>query len=144
MLLNRCFPLSDMSLTLKEIDRVFEAFHSPLTLQSVTRNAFPAINLYEKDDQATLIAELPGIDPEKLEITVLDDTVTLSGERTVEPVEGERYVRQECPNGSFSRTMTLPNSVDPESIQAEYKHGVLKVTMNKAQVKQPRRIAIQS
>lgn len=144
MLLNSWFPLNDMSRTLREVDRVFNLVNHAVGMDSVSHRAFPAINIYDQEGTTTLLAEVPGVILEKLELTVLDDSLTLKGERLVVYQDGEQLVRCERPHGSFNRTITLPDTVDPESIQADYKNGVLKVTMNKAAAVQPKHIKIQS
>ena len=144
MLLNSWLPFYDMSQTLREVDRIFGIVNQAQHWPRWGHGNFPALNVYDHEDTTTLVAECPGVDPDKLELTVLDDTVTFKGERTREPEEGERTLRCERTHGSFSRTITLPDTVDPDSIQAEYNNGVLKVTMKKTATAKPRRIEIQS
>ena len=144
MLLNSWFPLNDMSRTLREVDRVFNLVNHTVGMDSVSHRAFPVINMYDQEGSTTLLVEVPGVTPDQLELTVLDDSLTLKGERPAVYQDGERPVRCERPHGSFSRTITLPDTVDPESIQADYQNGVLKVTMKKADAVQPKRIEIQS
>ena len=144
MLLNSWLPLHDMRRTLKEVDRMFDLANAPSVLRQAVGATFPAIDLYNQEDQSVLVAEVPGIDPEKLEVTVHEDTLTLKGERVMNFQEGEHVLRRERVYGSFNRTITLPDSVDPESIVAEYHDGILTVTMKKAAVAKPRRINVQS
>jgi len=104
---------------------------------------FPAVNIWIKDDDAILAAELPGIDPEKIDITVKDDTVTVRGEReAAELGESEAYLRQERGSGSFLRSFSLPFKVDAESVSAQYQKGVLQVVLPRAEADKPKRIAI--
>lgn len=144
MLLNNWLPFYDMSQTLHEVDRLFGLAQRPSNGPHTARGSFPALNVYDQEDTTTLVAECPGIDPKKLELTVLDDTVTLKGERNRESADKEQCHRCERAYGSFSRTITLPDTVDPDSIQAEYNNGVLKVTMDKTAAAKPRKIEIQS
>ena len=143
MVLNTWFPFYDMSKTLAEVDRLFNAVDRPVGLRSVPRGTFPAINVYDQGDNTVLLAEVPGVNPKDLELTVLNDTVTLKGERQSGLPEQARIYRQERMHGSFSRTITLPDSVDPDSVQASYQNGVLRVTMSKAEAAKAKRIAIQ-
>jgi HSP20 family protein len=87
---------------------------------------------------------VPGIDPAKLELTVLDDTVTLTGERFTQAAEDAHVYRRERAVGEFSRTVNLPDAVDPESVTAEYKDGLLRISMNKAKEAKARQIPIRS
>ncbi len=144
MLLNSWLPLNDVSRTLREVDRVFNLVNHAAGVHSVSRKNYPVIDIYNQEDTTTLIAEVPGISPDKLELTVLDDSLVLKGERLTEYATGQECVCCERPHGSFSRTISLPDTVDPESIQADYKDGVLTVTMQKAAVAKPRKIEIQS
>ena len=144
MLLNSWFPLTDMSRTLREVDRVFNLVNHATGVHAMSRKDYPAIDIYNQEETTTLVAEVPGISPDKLELTVLDDSLVLKGERRTEYATGQECLRCERPHGAFSRTISLPDMVDPESIQADYKDGVLTVTMQKAAVAKPRKIEIQS
>ena len=143
MVLNSWFPFYDMSKTLAEVDRLFNAVDRPLGLRSVPRGTFPAINVYDQGDTTVMVAEVPGVDPNALELTVLNDTVTLKGERQLDVPQEARVYRQERIQGGFTRTITLPESVNPDSVKAEYRHGVLRVTMDKAEAAKAKRIEIQ-
>jgi HSP20 family protein len=144
MLLNNRFGFYDMNKMLDEVDRLFNTVNRPLGLRSVPRGTFPPINVYDKGGQAVMVVELPGIDPEKLELTVVNDSVTLSGERFSDSENEVHVYRRERVVGEFSRTVTLPDTVDPESVTAEYKDGILRVTMNKAEEAKARQIPIKS
>ena len=144
MLLNRWYPYYDVSKTLDEMDRIFDAVNRPLGLRSVPRGTFPAVNVYNQGDKTVLFAEMPGIDPDKLELTVLGDTVTLKGERPSESTDSDRYYRRERVLGEFSRTLTLPDAVDPESVEAKYTNGILRVTLSKAEAAKAKKIQIHS
>jgi HSP20 family protein len=145
MLVDRWFPFFDVGKTLEEMDRMFGQMGQPLGVRSVPRGTFPAINIYEQDDGIVLMAEVPGVKPEQLDLTVLGDSITLKGERQEEDLpDGERFYRRERPIGSFDRTVTLPEAVNPDSVKAEYKNGVLKVRMEKAEQAKAKKITIKS
>ena len=144
MLLRAWDPFFDMSKTLEEVDRMFNAVNRPLGLRSVPRGTFPAVNIYDQGESAVLIAEIPGIDPNKLELTVLNDTVTIKGERRSEANNEDRVYRRERWNGEFSRTLTLPDVVNPEKVRAQYKNGVLRVALEKAEKAKAKKIQIKS
>jgi HSP20 family protein len=145
MLVDRWFPFFDVGKTLEEMDRMFGQMGQPLGVRSVPRGTFPAINIYEQDDGVVLMAEVPGIKPEQLDLTVLGDAVTLKGQRQEKDLpDGERFYRRERPIGSFARTVTLPEAVNPDSVKAEYRDGVLKVHMEKAEQAKAKKITIKS
>ena len=137
-------PFYDVAKTLEEFDRMFGTVGSPIGLRSVPRGTFPPVNIYNQDDTAVLTAEIPGVDAKDIELSVLGDSVTLKVERNEQPTENERYYRRERPFGSFTRTVTLPDSVDPDTVKATYNNGVLKVQMDKTKKAKARKIQIRS
>ncbi|MEN6577787.1 MAG: Hsp20/alpha crystallin family protein [Phycisphaerales bacterium] len=143
--MDQWFPFFDVGKTLEEMDRILGRMGRPLGLRSVPRGTFPAINIYQQDDAVVLTAEVPGIQPEDLDLTVLNDSVTLTGRRTeTEPPQDSRFYRRERPAGPFSRTVALPDAIDPNSVKADYRNGVLRVQMAKAESAKVRKIAIKS
>ena len=105
---------------------------------------YPAVNIWEKDGNAVVTAELPGIDPEKMDISVLGDTVTLSGTALQETfTQGETYVRQERGIGRFKRNIQLPFQVNPQAVEARYDKGILMVTLPRIKEDLPKKIKIQ-
>jgi len=137
-------PFFDMEKTLEEMDRILDNVGRPLELRSVPRGTFPAINIYDQGEAAVLIAEIPGVRPEDLDLTVLNDTVTLKGSRKPEGANGDRYYRRERVSGEFVRTLTLPDPVNPDSVKADCADGVLTVRMEKAEQAKARKIEIKS
>ncbi len=145
MFMDHWFPFFDMGKTLEEMDRVLGRMGRPLGLRSVPRGTFPAINIYQQDDAIVLTAEAPGLQPEDLELTVLNESVTLAGRRQeTDRPQDNRFCRRERPSGPFSRTVALPEKVNPDSVKAEYRNGVLIVRMTKAEEAKVRKIAIKS
>jgi HSP20 family protein len=103
----------------------------------------PAVDIYEKDGNIVMKAELPGVDPKAVDIRLENNTLTLSGERTLDnEVKQDNYHRVERSYGSFTRSFTLPTVVDQGSIKAEFKDGVLKLTLPKREEAKPRQIQI--
>jgi HSP20 family protein len=137
-------PFFDVEKTLNEMDRVFNAVGRPLGLRSVPRGTFPAINVYDQGEAAVLTAEMPGVNIDDLELTVLGDSVTIKGHRKSEPGEDERFYRRERPMGEFSRTVTLPSPVNVDSVRAEYTDGVLRMHMDKAEAAKVHKVEIKS
>jgi len=145
MLVDQWFPFFDVGKTLEEMDRAFGRMGRPLGLRSVPRGTFPAINMYQQDDGVLLMAEVPGVEPGSLDLTVLNDSVTLKGRREEKDIpENSRMYRRERAQGTFARTVTLPEAINPDSVQARYADGVLTVRMEKAESAKVRKIAIQS
>ncbi len=137
-------PFFDVEKTLNEMDRIFNVVGRPLNLRSVPRGTFPAVNVYEQGTETVLVAEMPGVRKEDVELTVVGDSVTLQGRREEQPGENEQYSRRERPMGSFARTVTLPAAVNPDKVRAEYHDGVLRITMEKAEEAKSRKVEIRS
>jgi HSP20 family protein len=103
----------------------------------------PAVDIYETDHDLLIKAELPGVDPKDVEARVEDETLYLKGERKFEnEVKEENYHRVERAYGSFARSFALPSSVNPDKVTAEYKDGVLTLTMPKREEAKPKTIKI--
>lgn len=104
---------------------------------------YPPIELVDKDDTLTVIAEVPGLNKEELELTVLGDTLTIAGEKKLPAEENATYIRHERPHGKFRRLIDLPYSVDHEKISASYKDGILTIGLLKAEEAKPRQIEVE-
>lgn len=115
-------------------------FHEPDTF---TRPFSPQIDVVEGEQEVVLIADLPGVNPEDVDVTVANRVLTLSGKRhaSADRATGRSRV-SERPSGTFARHFTLPVTVDTTKIAAELKQGVLKVTLPIAAQAQPRKIAV--
>ncbi|HEY8515136.1 MAG TPA: Hsp20/alpha crystallin family protein [Candidatus Binatia bacterium] len=104
---------------------------------------YPPVNVWTGDDEAVISAELPGVAPDKIDISVDDDTVTLAGERSTSEVpEGATFHRRERGYGRFSRTFRLPFRIDVGAVDARYTNGVLEVTLPRAAADKPRKIPV--
>jgi len=140
MLLTRRLPFWDME---RMFDEMSQVFGGPFGLRSVPAGAFPALNVYDAKDKLVVTAEIPGVDPAKVELTVQENSLTLAGERNGDAAnESLRYYRKERPSGQFSRTITLSEKVDPAGVKAVSKNGILTVELPKAQAAKSRTIAI--
>jgi HSP20 family protein len=127
----------------REVDRIFDSFLG--TPDRGARRWIPPMDLVEADDHFVLKADLPGLSDDDVAIEVHDGTLRISGERKNEHEQRESgWYRVERSFGSFSRSLTLPDGVDPDSIQAEFHDGVLEVRIPKPEERKPRRIAISS
>ena len=103
----------------------------------------PAMDLVEGEDHFLLKADLPGMDENDIAIEIRDNTLRVSGERKAEQEQTERgWYRVERAFGQFSRSLTLPEGVDPDSVQASFDKGVLQVRIPKPEERKPRRVQI--
>ncbi len=146
MMLQRWDPIRDFERLHEEMDRLFRSL-------TTGRPALPhgdvtcpfAVDILEDKDHVLLKAELPGVNPKEVNISVEDNVLTISGEKKLEHEDKkDNYVRVERYYGKFSRAFTLPPYVDPAQISAEYKDGVLTVTLPKRPETKPRQIQVKA
>jgi HSP20 family protein len=103
----------------------------------------PLVDVIEHEKEYVIKAELPEIKREDVKVTVQDDVLTISGERTREKEEkGKKFHRIERAYGSFSRSFTLPEDADPAKVSAEFKNGVLNVHLNKSEKAKPKTVEV--
>lgn len=107
--------------------------------------AFPAINIWQSQDTLTITAEVPGVDPKDMDLSVKDNVLTLSGKREAEDL-GEKVVwrQRERTFGSFGRAIRAPFNVDPEKTEASVTNGVLEITLHRREEDKPRRIEVKA
>lgn len=145
MTIVRWEPLHELGTLQNEMNRLFNTvFDTPaLGNGGALRRWMPAMDLVETDDRFVLRADLPGLTEDDVKVEFEDGTLTVSGERKSEhESKGEGYVRVERAFGSFSRSLTLPQGVDPEAVTASFERGVLEVSIPKPEARKPRRIEI--
>ena len=110
-----------------------------------TTGAVPLLNVSEDADHYYVRAELPGLEPGEISLTVVGKNLTIQGERpSPSEQEGLRYHRRERSFTTFSRTIGLPSEVDPGKVKATCKHGVLSIELPKAEATKPRQISVQA
>ena len=102
----------------------------------------PALDLYQDKDNIVAVVELPGMRKEDIEISLHDGTLTISGERKSEPSNGEKAERTERYVGKFRRSITLPTRVNANEVSANYRNGILTVTLPKAEEAKPKQIQV--
>lgn len=103
---------------------------------------FPAVNVFSKGDDCVIVAELPGMDKNDIDINVKGNHVRISGKRTVSYDDSVSMHRRERVSGSFDRTLAMPIEVDVDGVNAEYRDGVLAVFLPRAEADKPRTINI--
>ncbi|MCS3904062.1 HSP20 family protein [Methylohalomonas lacus] len=104
----------------------------------------PAVDIREDENAYRVSADLPGIDPKDVEVTMENNVLTIRGERKEESVDPHDYRRVERQYGAFVRRFTLPNYADPEQISAKGKNGTLEVVIAKSEKAKPKRIEVKS
>ena len=144
-------PFEDLASLRQEIDRAFEGFGAA---QDPSRRVaflpgrgprlYPLINLLEDKDNIYIEALTPGVDPKSLDVSVTQNRLTLAGEKTriAEIVKPEAFHRSERASGKFVRIVDLPLEVEGGGVEAEYKNGLLVVTIPKAEKAKPRQVNV--
>jgi HSP20 family protein len=135
-------PLREMAEMQNSLNRLFD--ETWRTGWSAQASIFP-IDVYETNEAYTVTANLPGVDQDKISITMNQNVLMISAEVPQHtPAEGERVIALERPNGQFSRSITLPRPVHTESIEAVYENGVLTLTLPVAPEAKPRQIQVKT
>ena len=135
----------DVSTLQDRINRIFqESFNPGGSDEALTTSNFaPPVDVYEDEHNITLKIEVPGIDEKDINVSIENNTLTVRGERGFEKDEKEEnFQRIERMFGSFTRSFTLPNTVDPEQISAHYEKGVLKIRLSKRAEAKPKQIKV--
>jgi len=124
------------------MNRVFDGY-SPIRTRVAP--SYPALNIWSSEEGLVVNAEVPGIDVEDMEISVVGETLTLSGARKSEDLEeGVRYHRQERGYGKFNRSVELPFPVDIDKVEATFKNGVLQISLPRSEADKPKKIVVKS
>src|SRR5438309_3075251 len=143
--LTRWDPFREFPTLQDRMNRLFqESFGREGRDESLTTTSFaPAADVYEDEHNVTLKIEVPGIDEKDIDVRIENNTLTVHGERKFEKEEKEEnYRRIERQYGSFIRSFTLPNTVDSDSISADYDKGVLKIGLAKKAEAKPKQIKV--
>ena len=142
MALIRWEPAREVDSLQSEVNRVFDAFFGNGNA-SRTRRWVPAMDLVETEEHLVLRADLPGLKRDDVQIEIKDNALSVSGERRGEQEEkAEGYYRVERSFGAFSRSLTLPEGVDPDAVEAEFTEGVLEIRIPKPAERKPHRVEI--
>lgn len=141
--LSRWDPFADLFDFRREMDRLIDTFfgRTPVLREEAWA---PAVDIYETKDALVVKAELPGVKPEEVEVSIAGNTLTLKGERKREAEVSEKgYYRLERSYGSFQRSLELPSVVDADKVKATYKDGLLEVRLPKKEEAKPKEIKVE-
>ena len=129
-------PLRQMRFAQKDMSRLLDNLR-------LTAPEFPLMNIWAGTDGAIITAEVPGVLPEEIEISVHQNTVTLRGSRQVEPLAEDAVIhRQERVTGAFTRNLVLPFRVDGDRATATFRHGVLRLDLPRPEADRPHKITV--
>jgi HSP20 family protein len=129
--------LKDMQRLQEQLNRLFSS--------SPQASEFPALNLWVSANDAVVRAEVPGVDPDQLELSIVNDTLTLRGARSLETSTlQESCQRQERGGGQFTRTVRLPFNIESQQVSAKCTNGILEIKLPRAEADKPRRINVVS
>jgi len=130
-------PLHEMQRLQGEMNRVFSGLGQHFSPE------LPPVNAWVGESDVVVTAELPGVDPSKVDVSVVGDTLTISGARDAEILkEGESYHRQERNHGRFTRSLQLPFHVEAGRVEAKYDKGILRITLPRAEADKPKKVAV--
>ncbi|MEW5975539.1 MAG: Hsp20/alpha crystallin family protein [Acidobacteriota bacterium] len=146
MTITKWEPLRDLLTLQDRMNRLFDdSMRSVRGTDEALSSALwsPPVDIYETEGEVILKAELPEVNQNQIDIKVENNTLTISGERALErDAKRENFHRIERAYGSFSRSFSLPTTIDQEKIRAEYKDGILKLTMPKREETKPKQIKV--
>jgi len=129
-----------------EMDRLLEDFFGAtpglMERSGLPVRTFPPMNIWQDGELISLEAELPGVKSDDLDVSVVGNTLTLKGRRGESTADGVAFHRRERQVGEFTRVVRLPVEVNPDSVQAALKDGVLRITLEKAESAKPRKIQV--
>lgn len=141
--ITRWDPFHNLSSLQEQVNRLFEGSLPRRSDQSALTTWAPAVDIYETENELVLKADLPDVNEKDLDIRIESNILTIKGERKFEEkVKEDNYLRVERTYGTFSRSFSLPSTVDNGSIKAEYKSGVLTVELPKRAESKPRQVKI--
>ena len=145
--LTRWTPLDSVWQLSRDFDlftRLFDQLHGRTRNEEEAGPAWlPAVETYSRDGELGVRVALPGVDPKDVHISVMDDVLTIKGERKVEETSKQAgYVRRELAYGTFERSLVLPEGVDASKARAKYTNGMLEVTMPAPLAAVPKRVEI--
>lgn len=144
MVLQRWDPFAEIRQMQETMDRLFSRWFGGTLAATPERETWTVpLDVVEEPERIVVKASMPGVRPEDIEVTLEDDVLTIRGEiREEHEGRNEGYLMRELRAGRFYRAIRLPDSVDPEKVEAHYEHGVLTVTFPKVESKRARRLEV--
>jgi len=146
MTLMRLRGLNDLDVLRKEMDSVLNSFMGDVspTREDTSTSWYPMVDIYESDDKYVISAEFAGVDKNDVKINISENNLTLKGEKKETEIKDKnsRYHRRERVYGNFQRTFSLPNQIDPNAVTADFKNGLLTITLPKKEEVKPKEIPI--
>ncbi len=144
-MMRRWDPFDDLRTMQHEMDRLFERFLGADIPTEERRLWMPSVESYSKDGYLVFKAELPGVDPKDLDVSVTDRELVIKGERKAEKgTKEENYVYREINYGSFERHFVLPEGVKTDELKAKFANGILEITVPAPTIAKARKIEIES
>jgi|SRR5215469_1061509 len=141
--ITRWEPFRNLSTLQEQVNRLFETSFKGNADNSALTTWAPAVDIYETENELVIKADLPEVAEKDVDVRVENNMLTIRGERKFEQnVKEDNYLRVERAYGSFSRSFSLPNTVNTEAIEANYKDGVLKVVLPKRAESKPKQVKI--
>jgi HSP20 family protein len=143
MAIVRLNPARDLGHMERELRRMLRSFESSSEEPASMALWAPPVDIFETDNEVVVRAELPGMDQKDIDIRIDNNVLTIKGERKMDQrVKEENYHRIESMYGTFVRSFTLPTNVDPDNVKAEYRIGILTITLPKKEQSKPRQIKL--
>ena len=141
MAITRYEPWGILNQLQKELERAYEGDANESSVS--TAEWAPAVDIKEEAERFVLLADIPGVKPEEIDISMEDGVLTITGEKNTEAeTEKDGYKRVERTYGSFYRRFTLPDTADADTISAKSNHGVLEIVIPKRETAKPKKISI--
>src|SRR5947209_6515669 len=141
--ITRWEPFRELNSLQSQMNRLFQDFGRGSQDELMTTGFIPAVDVYEDEQNLTLSLEVPGLDEKDIDIRLENNQLTVRGERRFEKEQKEEnFHRIERRYGSFSRSFTLPNTIDTENVNASYENGVLKLELAKREEAKPKQIKV--
>ncbi len=123
----------------ERVNRALTGWNAPSSVE------FPAVNVWVAENNAVVTSELPGVEPEDIDISVAGKTLTIRGSRkSGELKEGESFHRRERWHGQFTKTLEMPFSIESGKVEAKFVKGVLNIALPRAEAEKPRKISVKS
>lgn len=133
------FPIDNVR---REMERMFGE-EWPFFNWAPTERAYPPVNIYERPDSVVVEFEIPGINPENTDLTMTGGSITLKAKRPIEgDIPPEKYLVRERWRGEFGRTVTVPGVVDSTRAEAQYRNGLLSITIPRTEEARPKRVEV--